>query len=608
MLKAVKEFLNMAIGGGNYDELSASTIIIGLVTFPFRFFFQFIVFLLTSWASSRSGFAFVRGLPAVFAGGCLIAALVIAGWYLETRNVNRYEAFFASKMILADESERAAYAARLISDEEAAKKHDSDKLRNAEAAGHYAEKLLGFYPDNPNYYHNLGLARFKSGDKNGAFEIMRYIGEKGLLVENAEGVSEAILHPPAAVWLAQTTLSDSDREPNQEKRIAEAENYFLRAIDLLDVENDDEHLVPYIKSNLGLATIYIHTEQETSAITRLRNAVDQQLKIREQVSVIPSLLRLMRKNGKEADAQAFLNSNLNNIMDLARRQPDQSWIWNVVVQSCEAVGDFDSANSTIKEAQQLATDANTRRNIAQLRANIHFAQAKAIEDISQFEPFVKRLNSAAASVQLNPRDGRAYLLLADLVWGEEQNENYDQWLMRSLVSGGKYFDEAPNPAIPHLIIGLRYLNSGRISEGTTHWLIANEQLKSGSQILLNNLLEIELKKLELQPKDSESEIGNRDERIDNLLNSVSVASETFPNQPAFSITLGKIRLFKEQYQLAIADFQQALKKNPNLLVVHKSLVIAYTKIGDTEKAKFHEEESERITKKFAEARATRNGT
>ena len=177
--------------------------------------------------------------------------------------------------------------------------------------------------------------------------------------------------------------------------------------------------------------------------------------------------------------------------------------------------------------------------------------------------------------------------------------------MRSLVSGGKYFDEAPNPAIPHLIIGLRYLNSGRISEGTTHWLIANEQLKSRSQVLLNNLLEIELQKLMRQPKDSESEIGNRDERIDNLLNSVSVASETFPNQPAFSITLGNIRLFKEQYQLAIADFQQALKKNPNLLVVHKSLVIAYKKIGDTEKAKFHEEESERITKKLAEARATR---
>ena len=297
MLKAVKEFLNMAIGGGNYDELSASTIIIGLLTFPFRFLFQFIVFLLTSWASSRSGFAFVRGLPAVFAGGCLIAALVIAGWYLETRNVNRYENLFANEMFLADESERAAYAARLISDEEAAKEHDSNKLRHAETASHFAEKLLGFYPDNPKYYHNLGLARFKNGDKNGAFEIMRHIGEKGLLVENAEGNSESIPHPPAAVWLAQTTFSDSDREPNQEKRIAEAEKYFLRAIDLLDVENDDEHLEPYIKSNLGLAQIYSQTGQDSSAITRLRNAVDQELKIPQQVIAIPFLLRLMRKNG-----------------------------------------------------------------------------------------------------------------------------------------------------------------------------------------------------------------------------------------------------------------------------------------------------------------------
>ena len=602
----LKEFLNTAIGGGNYDEMSVSTIIIGLVTLPFRFLFHFIAFLLTSWASSRSGFAFVRGLPAICAGGGLIFALVVAGWFLETRNVNRYENLFANEMSLAEEAERAARAARTDRDEELAEDNYASQLSHAKTASGYAEKLLGYYPDNPKYYHFLGLARFKNGDKNGAFEVMKHIGEKGLLVENSEGESESVLYPPAAVWLAETTLNDSDREPSQEKRIAEAEEYYLRAIDLLDVENDEEHLKPYIESNLGLAQIYNITGDTSGAITCFENAVNKKLIIAQQVAAIPFLLRLLRTNGDDAKAQALLSSNLKNIMELARQQPDQSWFWTVIVQSCEAVDDFESANRIIREAEQLATDANTRKNITQLRGYIQFARANAIKDISQFGPFVTRLNAAAASVQLNPRDRRAYSLLTELVWGEEQNENYDQWLMRSLVSAGKY-SESPNPAVPHLVIGLRYLNSGRISEGTTHWLIANEQLKSRCQTLLNNLLEIELQKLIQLSKDSESEIANQEERFDNILNVISVASETFPNQPAFHITSGSIHLFREQNELAIADFQQALKKNPNLLDVHKFLMVLYTKIGETEKANFHTEEFERITKQINDARASLNG-
>ena len=602
MLKPVKDFLNVVVGKDNLDEMPASTIIIGLLTFPFRFLAQSIGFLLTSWASSRSGFAFIRGLPAIFAAAVLIFGLVIAGWYLETRNVNRYEGLYAFQYSRAENAEREAQTARIAGDVELAEERDGDKLQHAEMAGHYAEKLLGFYPDNPQYYYFMGLARYKNGDKNHAYEVMRHIGEKGLLVENSEGDSEAVPYPPAAVWLAQTTLKDSEREPSKEKRLEEAEAYFLRAIDLLDVKNNDEHLVPYIQSNLGLAQIYSDSEKIPSAISCIKEATNQKLVLGQQIEVIPAMIRLMRKNGQEAEARSYLNSKLKNIMSLARNYPDQAGLWNVVVQSCEAVDDFETAKRTIKEAQLLATDVNTRNNIAKLMGQIHFAQAKAIEDISQFESFAKRLSSAAAAVQLNPKDVRAYSLLNEFIW-EEENENYDRWLVRSFVSGGKYF-ESPNPAIPHLIIGLRYLNSGRISEGTTHWLIANEQLKSRSQSVLNNLFELEFLKLSIALSDPENEIPNVDERIDKLIDAVSVASETFPSQPVFYITRGTIRLFKDQNQLAITDFHQALKRNPNILRVHNSLVDAYKKIGDTEKAEFHENESKRIAKKMAEVRAS----
>lgn len=585
MIKPVKEFIDIVIGRENSDaELSVPAVIISVVTFPFRFIFKFIAFLLTSWASSRSGFAFVRGLPALCTAGVFIASLVVANFLLETRNVKRYEGFYA---------------------------YELNKTEDANMASIYAEKLLGFYPDNPQYHYLLGTARYQAGDIEGAFDVMKYVGEKGLPVKNSDGDTVMTPFPPAVVWLAKTTASNIEREPNQEIRFQEAEEHYQRAIAILDTNDDeglnDEDVIPYIETNIGLANIRSANGDIPGAIECLKNAVERPFATGQQIAAIPALLRLYRDNGQDEIAEILMKKNLKKLSDLARIQPDSTFIWAVVVQMCEVVEDYETAEATIAEAQQLASDDTVRKNIRSFMARIHLAKAEKIEEVSQFDPFNQRLVSASEAAMVNPRLPRPYEILNDLVW-EQDREIYDQWLMKSLMVGGE--KTGLNPAMTHLILGLRNLNSGRVSGCTTHWMIANQQHRLG-QDLLNNLFEIEYRETigELGVPETETpkprhNAANRDAHIETLFDAISVAIETFPSQPSFYITRGKILMNRNKDQAAIEDFEIALKTRPNNLVLRELLAEAYTKIGDTERAELHQNEIERIEVKIAETKET----
>ena len=70
------------------DTESWSSRLLAVITLPARLLWGFILFMVHAWASSREGFAFLRGLPALAVAGGFFVALVLADFvYNEARMV-----------------------------------------------------------------------------------------------------------------------------------------------------------------------------------------------------------------------------------------------------------------------------------------------------------------------------------------------------------------------------------------------------------------------------------------------------------------------------------------------------------------------------------------
>ncbi len=593
MLKAFKEFLNEASGAGPSGEQELPARIIGLITFPFRFAFRFIGFLLTTWASTRPGFAFVRGLPALCAGGGLVVSVGLASFLLETRNVKRYEGLFNRQL---------------------------QDVEDGEMAIPYAKKLLGFYPDNPEYHFRLGLARQKNADVMGAVDVMKHIGERGLPEKTSEGEVVLKKHPPAIVWLARQSISDLTWEPREEQRLKSARKYYEQAIELLDPEIAED-FPAFVNANMGLAEVNVRANKSDEAIKCYKNVLVREredgsqdphkLQLEMQLQAIPRLVFLLHKQGDDAEVNRWVSFAKKEIGKVAKRAPDQLVFWSTIVQSCEMAEDFDTANKTIDEAKLLASSSQSRARIEQLRGRIYLTQANSVEDISSKEPFQQCFSSACAAVASNPREAGGYQKLLEFVWPNEVIPEHDEWMNLTFV-------KKTDPAITHLTIGLRDLNAGRIAEGQKHWLIADNQ-KQTSQAILNNMLDVAALNEERFPstvalsnwmftskqygyaqvaiaKTSNDEVSSGEVgRFENLMDMVSVAIETFPSQPVFYMTRGKLRMKSDMLQEAKEDFEEAVEQLPNSQFLRTMMIEVYTDLGDSEKAELNQNELDRIT-------------
>ena len=76
---------------------------------------------------------------------------------------------------------------------------------------------------------------------------------------------------------------------------------------------------------------------------------------------------------------------------------------------------------------------------------------------------------------------------------------------------------------------------------------------------------------------------------------VSVAIETFPSQPVFYMTRGKLRMKSDMLQEAKEDFEEAVEQLPNSQFLRTMMIEVYTDLGDSEKAELNQNELDRIT-------------
>lgn len=551
VFRKINEFLDQMTGSEFASDQTIATRAIGLLTLPFRFLFQFIAFMLTYWASSRSFPAFLKAAPAMGVGGVFLFSLILANLLLESSRVAQYEVRYA---------------------------YELNKAENPEMAANYAEKLMMLMPEVDRYRYQLGLAKYQSGDVLGALDVMNYIAEQRE-------------DPKALIWLANTITSDRSLDIPDEERSVRSIAYFESAIANLDPEVDMKVIT---EAHLGMATVCqrqsIAAESDEDrelwqnrAIQSLREVVQYDIVYPGQVEAFPRIIDFHQRNGDSSKAKSVLMEAIGKIEPIARRLPDNIQIRAILVSSCLMVDDFDYAEEVIKEGLQLATTPESRRNIRSLHSEVLIKKADYVKDLSVKENFLLRLAAISEAVIVNPRCYPAYSRLIDYAEPEDPVENHEKWLRRSVIG-------SRTPAITNIILGLRSMNRGEFAEGQRHWRIAANQT-SYTPLIVNSMIQYAAAKTP--------------DRFDNLLDIASVGIETFPSQPVFYVTRGQMYLKRQRYEYAAKDLESAVKAIPDLLELRESLVEAYQGMGNQEKANLHLAEVDRLKAEAEAARMTR---
>ena len=92
-----------------------------------------------------------------------------------------------------------------------------------------------------------------------------------------------------------------------------------------------------------------------------------------------------------------------------------------------------------------------------------------------------------------------------------------------------------------MLLGMREISKGNISEGEKHWRIAERQFE-GTQIIINNLIDVA--------------VNERPKEFNHLLDMITLGIELFPNQPNFYQTRGVYLMKQGAFENAIDDLTE----------------------------------------------------
>ena len=466
-------------------------------------------------------------------------ALVCVSFLLETSRINTYQQRYYRQM-------------------------DTETGNDPEMAAGYALKLVGLSPEDDNNRYLLGIARYESDDHLGAVDVMRYIAE-----END--------NPRAQVWLGETILRTDVMELSIEERIEQSTRYYSAAIDDLD-PGDRNEAADYTKAHLGLSDAFVYqytiAETESAREIALKKAIDQldtvvngKMVLVGQLLAIPKLIDLYVKNGEVTRAKNQLRRSVENVGPLARRNPDEIKIWSILVQCCVLVNDFDYAEEIIQEGLQLASLEQSKQQIRQLLGEVLLLKADFVKDVSSERNYRLRLEIISQAISANPSLTAGYQKLFEFVAPEKEEQEHEKWLRRSVIG-------SRTPGVTHVVMGLRALNRGDSLEGQRHWKIASRQTPY-AQHMINMLLGYSFK--------------NAPEEFSNIGDIASVAIESFPSHFPLYYTRGMIYLAEGQYVEALKDLETAVQRFPDEMKIHETLVTAYEKNNQPEKAEEHRE-------------------
>ncbi len=534
-----------------YVERSLVSRVIGFLTFPFRLLWGFLVFMVQAWPQSRSGFAFLRGVPAilglmVFFGGLLTADLL----FPEAKRIGSTTGYLSYH--LANSPEFPEYS--LI----------------------FAKKLVELNPDNPEYLYQLGLTLDRVGERVKARDVMSSIA-----FDDRPGF------PLAHVWLSEYYVRSAALEMSPEERETQARKHLGFAVEVAP-ENQS--------ANFELAQLYLaqanryekgsdeYNSVLRSAIKCLTTVADGEttgLRLR----AVPKLAELEMELGIN-DPDRRLDNEIIYLQSLARKRPEIFEIWVAIVNCAILRKDYQQAADIVTEGIRLIEEDDSKRNMLELASLIYVEKSDDFTDMSDRNQYAFRLNSLCQAIGLNPTNRIIYLKLLDFIAEKsppaassgqnDETKPSDQasgtvldfsvsdalWLGDSIVG-------SPVPGVIHALLGMREISKGNVREGEKHWRIAEKQY-GRTQLIVNNLIDVAAKE--------------RPNEFSNMLDMITLGIELFPDQPVFYQTRGVYLMKQGKTEDALKDLLYASQEMPNMLSLHKYLIECYEKLGQPDRA------------------------
>ena len=551
----------------NSDSLSPGQIL----SSPFRLVWGFLVFMVMSWASSRSGRAFVFAMPAMgVLFGCLATYWVVGQYGYKHAKEN-------------------SIAARSY--------HTQFSPDNPEYAEGYAWKSFGLLYDEEkpeeNLRHKFELARSLYGnDKKGqAVHLMQLLAP-----DDEIGYVEA--HTWQARYYRYPEVSGLEEKEGHEKSKA----HLLRAI-----EADPEDIV----ARNELAREYVRgikwAESTEDEIAMLKDALKYygqlafQIEFKGspiQLEAVTRYLDLLKELGEkdpsnieryERESRLRAEAAINQYKLFAYRYPNVFQLWLALIRCAVHLEDFDQADELITSSLQLVSEQTTRQQISQLSAQILVEKSDSFSDLSTEEGYRDKLYALCESIATDFRLEESYKRIVTL-FDNEDIQDQDIWLRGAITGSGS--KKIQIPGVIHILVGLRDIIDENYSEGEKHWELANQQFQF-AQYSINNLIKIYSREKEIS--------------YEKRLEFMTVVMELFPQQPVYFLTRGEFHKEAEKYDEAISDLEFAKKNFAGVLSLVESLAECYEKVGNTEKQQECEEEAEGIrAKAIAAQRAARN--
>lgn len=513
------------------------------ITLPFRLFVGFLLFIVQAWASTRSGFAFLRAVPAILAMSTFFLAWLIADF------VNN-----ESRMIGANQG-YYRYNSKTYPE-------------HPEYATAFAEKLVKIKPDDAAFKYQLGLAKVSENNEEAAVNVMSSIAP-----EDSSG------HDMAHIWLARYYLRAQFLGLDEDGRNELVQKHLGFA-----VQADRENRI----ANKQLAEIYVkksdkfargtpeYLENREKAIAYYESFVDGEIRDVFQVLAIPNLIELQLDVGNTKLAQERSRGAINQLRPIVERQPEVVGVWYAMIRCALILKQYQRAEDIAKEGISLVKQEKSKLAMYEFASLIGEQMGDDFVNMNDERQYAIRLQALCNAVTYNPFKRDLYNKLLEFVVAEARTRNEGEinndveviwpaeinelWL-RNGVIGSK------TSGVVHGLIGMLEIAKGNIAEGETHWKLAQGQLP-GAERIIDMLIRVAVEQKEIE--------------VTNSFEMINLAIELFPEVPSFYHTRGIYYEKQGRFQDAIKDFNHVAEKLPKDVVLHKFLIRCYEQLNDQE--------------------------
>lgn len=579
-LREADERLSDSEGTGDY--------LIGLLTLPWRLLvgcFSFVVF---SWASTRSGVAFILGMPAVLGMAGLFFPVLI------------------SDMVRSPETMEGINEAYFRLNVEKRPEHP-------EWAEIFARRLVEENPTEPRFKFMLASVLDKGEHGIEAKQIMQHLAPP-----------DVASYGPAHLWQANKLIGDmeldeklSNPDPGALRQFELAKKAMPESIEpdfqlarmyelyasrfdesnpdyLQNLELANEHYDQVLNRDLDLGGMNsgISSEREASLIRVI--AIEPAIRVKVKLS------KIQPEVYKPEAVKNYVYATINQLLPAVklRSANNPAW-WRILINCALEIEDYQKTEEIIKAGQAASTNPAAKGVIRQMAASTLVIQAKRIKDFTDQRLYNLRLKVLCQAISINSNDPDAYPMLLEFIGDEEQPDQQVgvgvdgaveravplriDWL-RSQGAGTKY------SGVINALIGIHEIANGDVAIGRKNWQIG-EEFDPRTKVHISKML------LALnRPKSP---------KLPNMIDMMTLAIEMFADIPELYFVRATYLKSNQRFEEAIVDYEQYFRARPSDYGAAKSLSLCYEKTGNEEKREEFDNEVESILAQMDESQLRR---